>query len=786
MNPCRLLFAMLALLGAGSAAAASYCVSTGAELRSALLAAAASAEADVIRLVGVSLTLPNPVDVEVRGSLEIRGGYSEGCPFIGIGQGTTVAGNGSDMFRLRLRLRDGDLTLARVRFSNHGLVAISDLGYSSPVRTGRILVQRARVFGNLSGLQIASNHHDVRVENSRFESSSNEGGNIANGAGLTIRRFAQDAPPIQILVLNNTLTGNHNGLVVAADGAFSDDTRLYNNISFGNRNRDFLLRRPALVRHNIWPVSLIDFDGALKPGSAGNLAVDPQLSATLRPIEPGSPAINAGDNEVPGGLPPVDYLGDPRLVGSRIDIGAYESGVSDLSLLTVLNTNDSGSGSLRQALLNANALSQPARIEFDIAGACPRVITLQSPLPALTQAATIDGYSQPGSAYNEAVDHFDGTLCVALTPAVDIDTGLHLETSSGQTMRVEGLAFYGFRSEAVLVTGTGSASIAGNAFGTGATGLLAPGFADAAIRVINADGSIIGGEDPASRNVIARAAQVGVRLEGSGSRTVRGNLIGFNPAGTVDFGNGTGVQIDGGFRNLVTRNWIGFSGVRGLLIDDTAEPAQETFITDNRFGVTPTYQAAGNARNAIRIEAGEGHRIEFNQILNSGTDGIAIVTPARRVRLYTNSITASAQQAIDISPDGVNDIDLDVGATGANDGQNFPILVDAIGMNHAGEVSGVLESANGSYLIQFFRNAACDADGFGEAQTWVGQVQVSIGNATANANGSASFRADIAGPGNLFDTFITAIATDEEGNSSEASACIAYEEGPQIFRDDFE
>ena len=79
-----------------------------------------------------------------------------------------------------------------------------------------------------------------------------------------------------------------------------------------------------------------------------------------------------------------------------------------------------------------------------------------------------------------------------------------------------------------------------------------------------------------------------------------------------------------------------------------------------------------------------------------------------------------------------------------------------------------------------------DADGFGEAQSWIGQVEVGIANATAGANGSAGFSAQVAGTGNLLGRSITAIAIDADGNSSEASACIDYEQGPQIFRDGFE
>jgi hypothetical protein len=37
----------------------------------------------------------------------------------------------------------------------------------------------------------------------------------------------------------------------------------------------------------------------------------------------GSPAINAGDGSVPN-LPMTDLDGNPRVVGSKVDIGAFE------------------------------------------------------------------------------------------------------------------------------------------------------------------------------------------------------------------------------------------------------------------------------------------------------------------------------------------------------------------------------------------------------------------------------------------------------------------------------
>ncbi len=66
---------------------------------------------------------------------------------------------------------------------------------------------------------------------------------------------------------------------------------------------------------------------------------------------------------------------------------------------TVLNPNDSGTNSLRWAIDQANANSGPDAIQFNIGGGGMHTIMLNTPLPALTDTASvlIDGLSQPGA-----------------------------------------------------------------------------------------------------------------------------------------------------------------------------------------------------------------------------------------------------------------------------------------------------------------------------------------------------------------------------------------------------
>jgi len=780
-------FAFLLLSWQAPAHAANFCVDTGAELATALDTAASSSEDDVIRLETGPVTLAAELVETVRGNLSITGGYAAGC-LLPAGSSSFSTINAAPGTAFRLNLRDGDLSTLRLRFAGFNGVTFSDAGFDSDIVSGEIRVQRTAFIGNGTGLRLGADHHNVRVENSLFTGSTTNAGIITQGAGLAIERTAKGTPIVAVQVINNTLSGNRFGFAIITEGPLTFVPVLGNNILFDNRVYDLVLRLPTRVEYSTWVTQDFTFGGSLAPNSFNNLSSNPQLDANFKPIEPGSPAINAGDSTPVGGLPGSDYDGGPRVVGTRVDRGAYESAVNNASVLTVTSTANSGAGTLRQAIIDANSSNGAKAIEFNIAGACPRQITLTSALPALTESISIEGYTQPGSVQNESARAFDGTLCVGLLGGGTVATGLDFRPEADEVITVAGLAFYGFTSEALKINGAGSGLVRGNAFGTGLAAFIGvPELGDAAIRVQDAPDTEIGGSDSASRNVISRAAGAGIRLEAStGGRSVRNNLIGFNTAGTAALPNGIGITVEGSDRDVITKNLVGFSTAQGIRVLASATPAQETVITDNEIGVSATFGAAGNGTNGIRIEGGNDHAVQFNDIRHNGTDGLVVLTASRRVDFTNNGISDNGQQAIDLSPDGVNPIDNDVGQTGANDQQNYPALAKAEGTAVSGTVTGTLASANGTYRIQFFRTIDCDANGYGEAGQWIGQTNVTITNAGA-ANGSVAFSGNVIAPSaSNFGFDITAIATDSEGNSSEVSACVPYVPGPIVFEDGFE
>src|SRR4030095_1114780 len=102
---------------------------------------------------------------------------------------------------------------------------------------------------------------------------------------------------------------------------------------------------------------------------------------------------------------------------------------------TVTNTNDSGAGSLRQAINAANSRPGADTIAFNVSGAgCDDngvcTIAPTSALGTLSETVTIDGYTQPGATPNtNATGAINAILKIVLS-------GVHIPLTIG--IRVDG------------------------------------------------------------------------------------------------------------------------------------------------------------------------------------------------------------------------------------------------------------------------------------------------------------------------------------------------------------
>ena len=199
-----------------------------------------------------------------------------------------------------------------------------------------------------------------------------------------------------------------------------------------------------------------------------------------------------------------------------------------LSVFAVTNTDDSGLGSFRQAILDANGASGTDTIEFDIDTGL-QTISPSAPLPEITDPVIIDGSTQPG---------FSGT------PLIEIDgsgagSGDGLVISAGGST-VRGLVINRFSGDGIELRTAGGNTIEGNYIGTDSTGTVDLGNTGTGINVDDAADNFIGGISANAGNVISGNDLDGIFIGGTlaTGNTIQGNCIGTDAAGTAGLGNG--------------------------------------------------------------------------------------------------------------------------------------------------------------------------------------------------------------------------------------------------------
>lgn len=201
----------------------------------------------------------------------------------------------------------------------------------------------------------------------------------------------------------------------------------------------------------------------------------------------------------------------------------------------VTSTADAGAGSLRQAILDANASRGRDTIAFDLRGAPPFRVVVRTALPAITDPVVLDGTTQPG---------YSGVPLVELRgDTADESSGLVLETADAT---VRALAIGGF-AYGIRLHAPGGHVVEGCHIGTDASGTTAVPNTTAGILVSGARNSRIGGTTARSRNVISgngsgRERHAGIHFD-SGDNEVLGNVIGTDATGTVPLpNNGAGIS----------------------------------------------------------------------------------------------------------------------------------------------------------------------------------------------------------------------------------------------------
>ena len=242
-----------------------------------------------------------------------------------------------------------------------------------------------------------------------------------------------------------------------------------------------------------------------------------------------------------------------------------------INAYAVTNTSDSGPGSLRQAILNADAAGSAQTISFAIPGAGVRTITPLSPLPSVTAAGTvIDGSTQPGYA---------GSPLIEVSGASSYGDGLAV-TASNCTVR--GLCLDRWADGAGLTLNGNSERIQGDYLGTDPTG-NAPAGNWEGLLLVGSSGDAIGGTAAGQADVIGGNAASGIRVSGmaaayaSRNNAITGNRIGVGVSGGAVANGGDGVLVLGNYAtgNSVTADLIANNGKLG--IDLSARPTYTAF-----------------------------------------------------------------------------------------------------------------------------------------------------------------------------------------------------------------
>jgi len=146
---------------------------------------------------------------------------------------------------------------------------------------------------------------------------------------------------------------------------------------------------------------------------------------------------------------------------------------------------------LRAAIQEANGTLGPDTINFNIGGtASVKTISPTSPLPVITEALTVNGYSQPGARANTLAEGNNAVLKIQLSGANAGRGANGLQISAAEST-IKGLVISRFRN-GIRVAGTGATgnSIVGNFIGTDTSGTARRG---------NAYGVRIAGGPPPTR-----------------------------------------------------------------------------------------------------------------------------------------------------------------------------------------------------------------------------------------------------------------------------------------------
>jgi photosystem II stability/assembly factor-like uncharacterized protein len=366
--------------------------------------------------------------------------------------------------------------------------------------------------------------------------------------------------------------------------------------------------------------------------------------------------------------------------------------------------------------------------------------------------------------------------------------------------------------------GSSNNTIQGNLIGTDATGTRAVPNGNAGVRIANPAGgsglsinaievaatvnNTIGGTSVSMRNIISGNDAYGVAISDAVTGTqVQGNYIGTNLAGTGALANGYGVIItqavgtvvggeSSGARNIISGNNL--TGIIiGFLIDNKVGGTGST-IQGNYIGADVNGAVLGNKQHGVFVEVNSSvHTIRDNRVAFNGESGVRIPNqtsnpgaPGVRIRIEDNAIYSNGLLGIDLGDAGVTPNDPLDADGGANEQQNFPVLISATTSSVTNFASGSINPAaivtvNGTFsgapnvtvTLKFYLGTNCPAQG----SQLIGIVPLLIKTlpVTTDGSGNAPFTFMFNLPDGVSGGYVNGTATSSANSTSEFARCIA-------------
>jgi len=351
---------------------------------------------------------------------------------------------------------------------------------------------------------------------------------------------------------------------------------------------------------------------------------------------------------------------------------------------------------------------------------------------SLKDGLTIDGSTQSGAIANTLATGSDAVLKIVIDMS---GAGISEAFRLGDRNTIQGLVINGLITSSVGIAVAGSDNeIRGNFIGTDAAGAIAVGTGFG-VRVNLGSGNVIGGQVPATRNLIS-GLTTGVSLQSSGN-TVINNYIGTDASGTQDVGNATGVSVAAsnntvGGRSSGERNLISGNDDFGVLVP----VGSGSVVEGNYIGTTVSGLAALGNAIGVRITS-DGNRIGGTQ---SGAGNVISGNTSTGVHLFGGEANEVLGNLIGVDPSGalpVGNGGDGVSAEAAADsviGNGTEVGINVISSNLAGvTITGGIASSDVSVFRNRIGTNAAGTQSLGNTSDGVG-VGESVLDATIIAN----------------------------------------------------